>query len=79
MLHEYQLKEPVKAEQFDGSKEMMNRYPISVGNDQLGTWYKILTVEGLHLLCKGDWIISENGDYLVIEENLFRKTYERCD
>ena len=53
MLHEYQLKEPIKAEQFDGSKEMMNRYPISAGNDQLGPWYKILTLEGLHLLDKG--------------------------
>lgn len=79
MLHEYQLKEPIKAEQFDGSKEMMNRYPISVGNDQLGTWYKILTLEGLHLLSKGDWIVSLDGDYLVIEESLFRRTYERCD
>ena len=79
MLQEYQLKEPIKAEQFDGSKEMMNRYPISVGNDQLGTWYKILTLEGLHLLSKGDWIVSLDGDYLVIADDIFRRTYERCD
>ncbi|MCR5524701.1 MAG: hypothetical protein K6F18_03450 [Lactobacillus sp.] len=79
MLHKYKLKKPVEAEQFDGSEEMMVRYPISIGDDELGTWYKILTVEGLHLLDKGDWIISDNGDYLVIEENLFRRTYKRCD
>nr|DAT15773.1 MAG TPA: PGDYG protein [Caudoviricetes sp.] len=79
MLHKYNLKKPVEAEQFDGSEEMMDRYPISIGTDELGTWYKILTVEGLHLLDKGDWIISENGDYLVIERGLFRQIYERCD
>ena len=79
MLHTYRKKAAIQAEQFDGSKEMMNSYPISMGNDQLGTWYKILTLEGLHLLGKGDWIVSLDGDYLVIEESLFRRTYERCD
>ncbi len=79
MLHKYNLKKPVEAEQFDGSEEMMDRYPISIGADEFGTWYKILTVEGLHLLYEGDWIVSENGDYLVIERGLFRRIYERCD
>lgn len=27
MLHKYNLKKPVEAEQFDGSEEMMDRYP----------------------------------------------------
>lgn len=76
MLKEYRKKAIIKAEQFDGSKEMLDKYPISMGADEFGTWYKILTVEGLHLLYEGDWIVSDNGDYLVIEESLFRHTYE---
>ena len=66
MLHEYRLKKPIHAEQFDGSKEMLDKYPISMGEDGFGTWYNILTVEGLHSLYEGDWIVSDNGDYLVI-------------
>lgn len=79
MLHKYNLKKPVEAEQFDGSEEMMDRYPISIGTDKFGTWYKILTVEGFHWLYEGDWIVSGNGDYLVIEKNLFRRICEKCD
>lgn len=44
MLHKYNLKKPVEAEQFDGSEEMMDRYPISIGGRR--TWNMVQDSHG---------------------------------
>lgn len=87
MLHKYRKIEPVEAEQFDGSDEMLKRYSITVQHYDLGTpdpdalTVYDFTDHGFPLnLELGDWIITdENDNYTVLKDSIFRQTYKRCD
>jgi hypothetical protein len=37
-----------------------------------------LTLEGMHIVCPGDWIIKGiRGEYYPVKPEIFRETYER--
>lgn len=86
MLHKYRTKEPIKAEQFDGSEEMMKRYHITY-NAFSDTFTFRLDNERLPL--KRGWWIVYHGEFKVMgykmqdwrtmDDNKFRKTYERYE
>ena len=82
MLHEYRKKKPIKAEQFDGSDEMIEKYgfhmakvpPMVTDYD----WY-LSTERGEMVIKNGDWIISGDGEPWLIPDSFFCRAYERCD
>lgn len=78
MLKEYRNKETFKAEQFDGSYEMMEEYEIlklAQGNGE--NIFIFETAEGSFQLNIGDWIATEaNGYCWVIKNDEFKKTCE---
>ena len=77
MLHEYKKKTTIKAEQFDGTDEMIKRYSIHVFNPNLA---KNIFFLGINDLSIGDWIATGiDGKYWIIPDDIFRRTYERCD
>ena len=77
MLHEYRKKTTIKAEQFDGTDEMIKRYSIHVFNPNLA---KNIFFLGINNLSIGDWIATGiDGENWVIADDIFRRTYERCD
>lgn len=81
MLKEYRKTATIKAEQFDGSKEMMDKYHLiervwSAGIHE----YLIDTKEGLLELWIGDWIATGvEGEHWAIADDIFRKTYEEVE
>lgn len=79
MLHEYRKKKTIKAEQFDGSDEMIEKYDISTYSMDYGESFDLWTVDGAMEIAKGDWIIGDDGKYWYIPDDIFRRTYERCD
>ena len=86
MLKEYRKTATIQAEQFDGSKEQVKRYPIIVlGTLQDGCVYTgcpcvLKTKEGGMNLKKGDWIATGvDGEHWCIAKDIFERTYERCD
>jgi hypothetical protein len=75
--NQYYKKRLIKAEQFDGSRKMAERYHMLVWVMTADTeLWKIDTLEG-HLLVKtGDWIATgSNGEHWPIKDDIFRKTY----
>ena len=84
MLHEYRKKTTIKAEQFDGSDEMMIKYSIQANPEghYFGGFplYELPTKEGNMEVHKGDWIATGiDGEHWAIADDIFRRTYERCD
>lgn len=84
MLKEYRKKTTIKAEQFDGSDEMCERYGIKQHIEQLGPltdlYFLIPTKEGNMKLNAGDWIATGiDGEHWAISQEIFEKTYERVD
>ena len=86
MLHTYRKTATIQAERFDGSKEQVKRYPIiALGTLQDGCVYTgcpcvLKTKEGGMNLKEGDWIATGvDGEHWVIANDIFRRTYERCD
>lgn len=86
MIHEYRKKTTIKAEQFDGSAEMVNKYHIDeeypdlglMKENPIGTLYTLPTNEGNMLLDKGDYVATGiDGEHWVIADNIFKRTYER--
>lgn len=74
MIKEYRKVVTIKAEQFDGSDEMIKKYHIDV--DDYGNC-AIRGSEGFMIqLIKDDWIASGiDGERWVIYDDIFRKTY----
>ena len=80
MLHEYRKKTTIKAEQFDGSVDMMRQYDIKANSEGVYFAYIISTKEGNMTINRGDWIATGiDGEHWVIADDIFRRTYERCD
>ena len=80
MLHEYRNIELVKAEQFDGSDEMIEKYQL-VKNTIFEGGYALPRPYGpIIIVREGDWIITDSvGDFSKMSDKEFRQTYERCD
>lgn len=76
MLHTYRKKAAIQAEQFDGSTEMTKKYDLeNYGGDLV-----LDELEGEFAIKPGDWIATGiNGERWVIADDIFRKTYERCN
>lgn len=74
MLKEYRKKTTIKAEQFDGSDEMIDKYNLrSYGSD---TWV-LPTDYNFVPIVKGVYIITdEDGFHDVCYPDIFRRTYE---
>lgn len=76
MQHEYRRKTTVKAEQFDGSDEMIKKYRLQPYWP--GTW--VLPTYKFGPIVKGMYIIlDEDKVYDVCSPDVFHRTYERCD
>jgi hypothetical protein len=81
MIKTYIKTATIKAEQFDGSVEMIDKYDII--NTQLASTamgfegaYFLPTLEGELRVNIGDWIASGvNGEHWAIKNDVFKKTY----
>lgn len=74
MIKEYRKISTIKAEQFDGSDEMIKKYDMDV--DEIGCC-AIRSLEGYLKLSKGDWIATgSNGEHWPIRDDIFKKTYQ---
>lgn len=89
MLHEYRKKEPIKAEQFNSCFKAQTEQRIKYGIKMLGpvtsferkkASFVLPTKEGLMTINIGDWIATGiDGEHWAIADDIFRRTYERCD
>lgn len=77
MLHEYRKTATIKAEQYDGSEEMEEKYGLG-----LNRFYQMVleSKEGPFVIKTGDWIATGiDGEHWVIDDKIFHRTYERVD
>ncbi|KZU56082.1 DUF1642 domain-containing protein [Lactiplantibacillus plantarum] len=67
----------IKAEQFDGSDEMIDKYELIDAGTMLGTHHSPeLYLTGSGKVDVGDWIATGvNGEYWAIADDVFKKTY----
>lgn len=87
MLHKYRKIDPIKAEQFDGSLEMMEKYQITDdGYSFFGETYTFRLDNNAMPLKRGWWIVylgtSEVYGLTLVEwrtmsDEEFHQTYER--
>lgn len=67
----------IKAEQFDDSDEMIDKYELIDAGTMLGTHHSPeLYLTGSGKVDVGDWIATGvNGEYWAIADDVFKKTY----
>ncbi|GEO59596.1 hypothetical protein [Companilactobacillus bobalius] len=80
MIKTYRKVATIKAEQFDGSNEMVNRYDIKTGEKYLirsaNCHFILPTLEGGEFLYIGNWIATGiDGEHWIIQDDIFKKTY----
>lgn len=76
MLKEYRKTATIKAEQFDGSDAMVEKYHIEYDEAYILP-FRIETIEGWLGMKAGDWIATGvNGEHWPIADEIFKKTYE---
>lgn len=77
MIKVYRKTATIKAEQFDGSNEMVERYDMGFQLAPNGKGGAIIkTLEGDLLVHVGDWIATgANGEHWAIADDVFKKTY----
>jgi len=70
-------KQPIEAEQFDGSDEMVDKYELIDAGTMLGTHHSPeLYLTGSGKLDVGDWIATGvNGEHWPIADDVFKKMY----
>ncbi|MCP9369149.1 DUF1642 domain-containing protein [Lentilactobacillus kefiri] len=75
MIKTYRKTATIKAEQFDGSNDMINKYHIEF-DDACGFPFRIETMQGWIGLAVGDWVATGvNGEHWPIYDYIFWKTY----
>lgn len=84
MLKEYRKKTTIKAEQFDGSAKMARKYGGKINPEYCifagEPRFVLPTKEGGMKFDTGDWIATGvDGEHLVIDKDVFKRTYERVD
>lgn len=79
-IRKYRKAAAIKAEQFDGSFEMMERYSIQHNpfpSEILPPPYSLRTPEGDMKFDVGDYIATGvDGEHWAIKKEIFEKTYE---
>ena len=77
MIKVYRKTDTIKAEQFDGSDEMVDKYELIDAGTMLGTHHSPeVYLTGSGKLCVGDWIATGvNGGHWAIADEVFKKTY----
>ncbi|WP_334263569.1 DUF1642 domain-containing protein [Lactiplantibacillus plantarum] len=70
-------KQPIEAEQFDGSNEMVKKYELIDAGTMLGTHHSPeLYLTGSGKLNVGDWIATGvSGEHWTIADDVFKQTY----
>lgn len=75
MIKVYRKTGTIKAEQFDGSDNMINKYHIELDKAYVLP-FRIETIQGWLGLPVGDWIETRaNGRHRLIADAVFKKTY----
>jgi len=75
MIKIYRKTATIKAEKFDGSNEMINKYHIEI-DDAYGCPFRLETLEGWLGVNIHDWIATGvNGEHWPIADDVFKKTY----
>ena len=75
MIKVYRKTGTIKAEQFDGSDEMREKYNIAIGRGWVAP-YRINTIEGWVGVQINSWIATGvNGEHWPITEEVFKKSY----
>nr|DAO86404.1 MAG TPA: Protein of unknown function (DUF1642) [Caudoviricetes sp.] len=77
MIKTYSKTTTIKAEQFDGSDEMVDKYELIDAGTMLGTHHSPeLYLTGSRKIDVGDWIATGvNGNHWPIADEVFKKTY----
>ena len=79
MIKIYRKTATIKAEQFDGSNEMVNKYHIEY-DEAYVVPFRIETLEGWIGIKTCDWIATgANGEHWPIADDIFKKTYVEAD
>lgn len=74
-MTKFYLKQPIEAEQFDGSDEMISKYSLGHFTDSQSPWINIATLNGENIFV-GDWIVTGiDTEYYRIEEEIFDHIY----
>lgn len=78
-------KQPIEAEQFDGSEEMIDKYHVRCDTEYMlsddpleysTVPYQMETLEGFLNINAGDWIATGiDGEHWEISDEVFKKTY----
>ena len=78
-------KQPIEAEQFDGSEEMIDKYHVRCDTEYMLSGdpleystvpYQMETLEGFLNINAGDWIATGiDGEHWAISDEVFKKTY----
>ena len=75
MIKTYHKTATIKAEQFDGSNEMLDGYHIAIDNSWVVP-YRIETMEGWLGVKIGDWLATGvKNEHWAISDDVFNKTY----
>jgi len=77
MIKVYRKTATIKAEQFDGSDEMVDKYELIDAGTMLGTHHSPeLYLTGSGKVDVGDWIATgAKGEHWVITDDVFKNTY----
>lgn len=77
MIKVYRKTATIKAEQFDGSDEMVDKYELIDAGTMLGTHHSPeLYLTGSGKINVGDWIATGvNGEHWAVTDDVFKKTY----
>lgn len=76
MIKIYHKTATIKAEQFDGSNDMIDKYHIEI-DDAYGCPFRLETLEGWLGVNIHDWIATGvNGEHWAIADDVFKKTYK---
>ncbi|WP_286103028.1 hypothetical protein [Pediococcus pentosaceus] len=79
MIKEYRKTATIKAEQFDGSDEMINKYHIEV-DKAYECPFRLETQDGWLGVNIHDWIVAGiDGKHWPIADDVFKKTYEEVE
>ncbi|WP_416588910.1 DUF1642 domain-containing protein [Lactiplantibacillus plantarum] len=75
MIKIYRKTATIKAEQFDGSDEMINKYHIEY-DEAYTVPFRIEAIEGWIGVEGGDWIATGvHGEHWIIADVVFKQTY----
>ena len=75
MIKIYRTTATIKAERFDGSDEMIKKYPIELDDTSVYP-FRFFTPAGWLGVNIHDWIFTgTDGEYWAIADDVFKKTY----